>query len=159
MDKALVCVCACNQAEGYLKMRFFLKKANKVEDFSLLRTRGPTFPVSLSTVCGLFGASGRTKRREDHSVPPEASPALIGQQQTLLFWLSRLNNASRERKPNTLGAITKGNVPIGFWVVWNRPAIVISAIFSTTCRLLPLRAAAPSASQNRRELSQLFELH
>lgn len=153
-----MCVCACNQAEFYLKMSLKKKKSSKAEDFSPLRTRDPAFPVSLPTVCGLFGASGRTKRREDHSVPPEASPALIGQQQPLLFCLSRLNNASHEWKPNILGTITKKNVTIGFWVVWNRPVIMISALFFTTCRLLS-QAAALSASQNRRELSQLFELH
>lgn len=44
--------------------------------------------ICLAAVCGAF--EGWTKRREDHSVPPEDSPALIGQWEILLFWVSRL---------------------------------------------------------------------
>lgn len=51
------------------------KEWSKAEHFSLLRTTIPhSLSVRLSTVCGLLGASGWTKRRQDHSVPRGGFP-------------------------------------------------------------------------------------
>lgn len=49
-----------------------------------------TPPGHAGFAAGISGRSGVVGQREDRSVPPEASPALIGQQEILLFGLSRL---------------------------------------------------------------------
>lgn len=118
----------------------------------------PQHPQSVSQQC-VVSLVPQVGQRQDHSVPPGASPALIGQQQTLLFWLSRLSNASHEWRPHILGTIAKRNNKkmVWFWPEsspfrerW-RTAFMVSrhAVYSPSrgsfCLLEPK--------------SQLFDLH
>lgn len=68
---------------------------------------------------GPFGASGRTKGRRGALGPPRGSPAaLIGQQQTLLFWFFRLNDASQPRRLRAV-TLSLGNPVIARFVFSN----------------------------------------
>lgn len=90
-----VCLCVCVQPGRISpKTDFFLKKSPlRMVHVAIVPSQSHVFLAAVSR-WSVGCLRYRTKRRKDHSVPPEASPVLIGQQEILLFWLSRVKSVT-----------------------------------------------------------------